>query len=80
MSDASSTEIERSSIVNAALYNGTLGYYCDIEAHHPGAILHAPAIMVPAALKLCRSVLMTSGQNPAAAAGSAIVKSKLPAP
>lgn len=41
---------ERSSIVNAALYNGTLGYYCDIEAHHPGAIMHGPAIVVPAAL------------------------------
>ena len=40
----------RSSLVNAALYNGTLGYYCDIEAHHPGAILHGPAIVVPAAL------------------------------
>ena len=41
---------QKSSIVNAALYNGTLGYYCDIEAHHPGAIMHGPAIVVPAAL------------------------------
>ncbi|MFN8636960.1 MAG: MmgE/PrpD family protein [Chloroflexota bacterium] len=40
----------KSSMVNAALYNGTLGYYCDIEAHHPGAIVHGPAIVVPAAL------------------------------
>lgn len=40
----------RSSLVNAALYNGTLGYYCDIEAHHPGAIVHGPAVVVPAAL------------------------------
>ena len=33
-----STVIGRSfktSCVNAALANGTLGYYCDIEAHHP---------------------------------------------
>ena len=41
---------QKSSLVNAALYNGTLGYYCDIEAHHPGAIMHGPAIVVPAAL------------------------------
>ena len=43
---------ERSSCVAAALYNGTLGYYCDIDAHHPGAIVHAPAIVVPVALAL----------------------------
>jgi 2-methylcitrate dehydratase PrpD len=41
---------QRSSCVNAALYNGTLGYYCDIESHHPGAIMHAAAITVPTAL------------------------------
>ena len=41
---------QKSSLVNAALYNGTLGYYCDVEAHHPGAIMHGPAIVVPAAL------------------------------
>ena len=41
---------ERTSCVMAALANGTLGYYCDIEAHHPGAIMHAAAIVVPAAL------------------------------
>src|SRR3954467_15627682 len=46
---------ERSSIVNAALYNGTLGYYCDVEAHHPGAILHGPAIVVPAALAVAEA-------------------------
>jgi 2-methylcitrate dehydratase PrpD len=44
--------VERSSCVNAALFNGTLGYYADIEAHHPGAILHAAAITVPTALAL----------------------------
>jgi 2-methylcitrate dehydratase PrpD len=43
---------ERSSCVNAALFNGTLGYYSDIEAHHPGAIMHTAAITVPAALAL----------------------------
>jgi 2-methylcitrate dehydratase PrpD len=40
----------RTSCVNAALVNGTLGYYCDIEPHHVGAILHGPAVMVPASL------------------------------
>jgi 2-methylcitrate dehydratase PrpD len=43
---------ERSSTVNAALFNGTLGYYSDIEAHHPEAIMHAAAITVPTALAL----------------------------
>lgn len=40
----------KTSCVNAALVNGTLGYYCDIEPHHVGGILHAPAVMVPASL------------------------------
>lgn len=43
---------ERTNCVQAALYNATLGYYCDLDAHHPGAIMHAPAIVVPAALAL----------------------------
>ena len=36
----------------AALLNGTLAYYCDIESHHPTANVHAPAVVVPAALAL----------------------------
>ena len=40
----------KTSCVHAALANGTLGYSCDIEPHHPAAILHGPAAMVPAAL------------------------------
>lgn len=40
----------KTSCVNAALFNGTLGYYCDIEPHHVGGILHAPAVMVPSSL------------------------------
>ena len=55
-----------SSLVNAALYNGTLGYYCDIEAHHPGAILHGPAIVVPAALAVAEA-RGASGQDVLAA-------------
>lgn len=38
------------SCVGAALANGTLGYYCDIEAHHPEAVLHSAAAVVPTAL------------------------------
>ena len=40
----------KSSCVTAALVNGTLGYYCDIEPHHVGGILHAPAVIVPTSL------------------------------
>ena len=40
----------KSSCVNAALAGGTLGYYCDIEAHHVEAILHGPAAVVPSAM------------------------------
>ena len=36
--------------VNAALANGTLGYACDIEPYHPGAILHPIAVLIPTAL------------------------------
>lgn len=36
--------------VSAALANGTLGYAADFEPHHPEAILHPIAVMVPTAL------------------------------
>lgn len=36
----------------AALANGTMGYACDFEPHHPEAILHPIAIMVPTALAI----------------------------
>lgn len=39
----------RTNCVTAALVNGALGYYCDIESHHPGAIMHAIAVVGPAA-------------------------------
>ncbi len=45
----------KTSIVNAALYNGTLGYYCDVESHHPGAIMHGAAIVAPASLAVCEA-------------------------
>ncbi len=40
----------KSSAVMAALANGTMGYACDIEPHHPEGILHPIAVMIPAAL------------------------------
>ncbi|NQW08925.1 MAG: MmgE/PrpD family protein [Alphaproteobacteria bacterium] len=42
-------------VVNAVLANGTLGYACDMEPHHPEAILHPISIMVPTALALCEA-------------------------
>ena len=42
----------RTSVVNAALANGTMGYACDVEPHHPEGVLHPIAVMVPAALAL----------------------------
>ena len=40
----------RSNLTNAALANGTLGYACDMEPHHPEGILHPIAVMLPTAL------------------------------
>ncbi len=42
----------KSSASMAALANGTMGYACDVEPHHPEAILHPIAIMVPVALAM----------------------------
>jgi 2-methylcitrate dehydratase PrpD len=39
----------RTNCATAALVNGTFGYYCDIESYHPGAIMHAIAVVGPAA-------------------------------
>jgi 2-methylcitrate dehydratase PrpD len=40
----------RTGAVHAALANGTMGYACDFEPHHPEAILHPIAVTIPAAL------------------------------
>ena len=40
----------KSSCVNAALVNGTLGYYCDNEVYDPGTVMHTPAIIIPTCL------------------------------
>ena len=42
----------RSSASMAALANGTMGYACDVEPHHPEAILHPIAIMIPTAMAM----------------------------
>ena len=39
-------------VVSAVLANGTLGYAIDFEPHHPEAILHPAAVVVPVALAL----------------------------
>lgn len=49
----------RTSVVNAALANGTMGYACDIEPHHPEAILHPIAVMIPTALAVGETVNAT---------------------
>lgn len=40
----------RTSPENAALANATMGYFCDLDAHHVEAITHTPAVTVPSAL------------------------------
>jgi len=40
----------RASAASAALVNGYLGYALDSESHHGPAVLHAPAVVIPAAM------------------------------
>ena len=49
-------------VVNAVLANGTLGYACDMEPHHPEAILHPIAVMIPTSLALSEK-LGRNGQD-----------------
>lgn len=42
----------RTSSATAAMINGTFSYYLDSESHHPGAIMHAIAVVGPAALAI----------------------------
>lgn len=41
-------------VVSAVFANGTLGYASDFEPHHPEAILHPVAVMVPTSLALAQ--------------------------
>ncbi|MDG6933471.1 MAG: MmgE/PrpD family protein [Nitrososphaerota archaeon] len=45
----------KTNVVNAALVNGTFGYYCDVESHHAEAIAHVAAVIVPTALALAEA-------------------------
>jgi 2-methylcitrate dehydratase PrpD len=40
----------KTNVVNAALANGTMGYACDVEPHHPEGVLHPIAVMIPTSL------------------------------
>jgi 2-methylcitrate dehydratase PrpD len=51
---------------HAALAGGTMGYACDFEPHHPEAILHPIAVMLPTAL----AVAERSGASGAALLGA----------
>ena len=42
----------KTDVVTAVLANGTRGYAIDMEPHHPEAILHPVAVMLPTALAL----------------------------
>ena len=52
----------RTGCAHAALANGTMGYACDFEPHHPAAILHPIAVMIPTALALGERVGARGGQ------------------
>jgi len=54
--------------VSAALANGTLGYAADFEPHHPEAILHPIAVMIPTALALSEARNRTGADALAAVA------------
>ena len=45
----------KTDVVTAALANGTRGYAVDMEPHHPEAILHPIAVMLPTALALSQA-------------------------
>lgn len=54
--------------VSAVLANGTLGYAADFEPHHPEAILHPIAVMIPTALALSEAHGRTGAEALAAVA------------
>jgi 2-methylcitrate dehydratase PrpD len=58
----------RTGCVHAAFANGTMGYACDFEPHHPEAILHPIAVMIPTALAVGERVRAGGAQFLAAVA------------
>ena len=49
----------KTNLVNAALVNGTFGYYCDVESHHVEAVAHVAAVIVPTSLALSEAYQLT---------------------
>jgi len=49
----------KTNLVNAALMNGTFGYYCDVESHHVQAIAHVAAVIVPTSLAISEAFGLT---------------------
>jgi 2-methylcitrate dehydratase PrpD len=49
----------KTNIVNAALVNGTFGYYCDVESHHAEAVAHVAAVIVPTSLGVAEAYRLT---------------------
>lgn len=49
----------KTNLVNAALVNGTFGYYCDVESHHVRAIAHVAAVIVPTSLAIVEAYGLT---------------------
>ncbi|MBL8698039.1 MAG: MmgE/PrpD family protein [Alphaproteobacteria bacterium] len=58
----------KSNVINAALANGTMGYACDVEPHHPEGVLHPIAVMIPTALALAEHLGASGRQLVAAVA------------
>ena len=56
----------RTSVVDAALANGTMGYACDYEPHHPEGVLHPIAVMAPTSLAVSELVHASGGRFMAA--------------
>jgi N-acetylglucosamine-6-sulfatase len=46
----------RTNSMLAALANGTMGYYCDIEPHNPEPIMHGMAVVLPTCLAVGQKV------------------------
>lgn len=53
---------KRTDPATAALLNGTLAYYCDIESHHASANVHAIAVVAPAALAVAETEHSTGSE------------------
>jgi 2-methylcitrate dehydratase PrpD len=56
----------KTNVINAALANGTMGYACDVEPHHPEGVLHPIAVMTPASLAVAELTGATGAQFVAA--------------